>query len=232
LDTTTREAGAESQPGSVTVEYGCQTCHDAGWVSSQRAIGADGKWVFDALPCPQCRPLVVAPIGVPDGLKEATFTNFDLKLNPSMRPAFLKCKAVAEGETWCALLIGPPGRGKSHLAVAALNQRGGAFWEVGSLLRNMRQLAFADDGPRYPEERVVGTWMEYRPLLVLDDLGAEKLTEWAAGTLYSILNARYQAQLPTIITSNVDAAVDDRTLSRYASGVVAIEGGQDIRRRG
>lgn len=221
-----------SLPASAVLDdYGCPCCRDLGFVATELVATDDGRKVSDVVPCPQCRPPVVAPIGVPDGLKAATFENFDLRLNPPAAAAFNQCRKVANGEAWCALLVGPPGRGKSHLAVAALNQRGGAFWETGALLRNMRHLAFGDDGPRYPEERVVGTWMEYRPLLVLDDMGADRPTEWSIEILYSILNARYQAQYPTIITSNIGKAIDERTLSRYAVGTVAIESGQDIRRR-
>ncbi|MEO5360993.1 MAG: ATP-binding protein [Nitrospirota bacterium] len=39
------------------------------------------------------------------------------------------------------------------------------------------------------------------PLLVLDDLGGEKVTEWSAKTLYTVINRRYAGVLPVIITS-------------------------------
>ena len=41
------------------------------------------------------------------------------------------------------------------------------------------------------------------PLLVLDDLGAQKTTEWVTERLFVIINARYDDLLPTIITSNI-----------------------------
>ena len=78
-DMTTRAAGLVSLPVSETVEAGCQTCRDCGWVSMPGEVQLDGKWVYDALPCPQCRPIVVAPVGVPLGLERATFDNFDLQ---------------------------------------------------------------------------------------------------------------------------------------------------------
>jgi DNA replication protein DnaC len=40
------------------------------------------------------------------------------------------------------------------------------------------------------------------PLLILDDLGTENATSWASEKLYQILNYRYNAQLPTVITTN------------------------------
>ncbi|MBF0517702.1 MAG: ATP-binding protein, partial [Nitrospirae bacterium] len=39
------------------------------------------------------------------------------------------------------------------------------------------------------------------PLLVLDDLGGEKISEWSAKTLYTIINRRYVQRLPVVITS-------------------------------
>jgi hypothetical protein len=56
------------------------------------------------------------------------------------------------------------------------------------------------------------------------------MTDWAASTLYTILNARYQDHLPTIITTNNPGVIDERVLSRYGSGIVDCKG-SDIRRR-
>ena len=50
------------------------------------------------------------------------------------------------------------------------------------------------------------------PLLVLDDLGAESPTPWAQEKLFQIINHRYNEQLPTIITSNVDLDDMDRRI--------------------
>lgn len=40
------------------------------------------------------------------------------------------------------------------------------------------------------------------PLLVIDDIGKEQPTEWAISTVYNIINGRYEAYLPTIVTTN------------------------------
>ena len=39
-------------------------------------------------------------------------------------------------------------------------------------------------------------------LLTIDDLGKEQATEWSVSVLYNIINERYEAMLPTIITTN------------------------------
>ena len=43
------------------------------------------------------------------------------------------------------------------------------------------------------------------PLLIIDDLGSEQPTEWGCTTIFSIINARYEAYMPTIVTSNCGA---------------------------
>ena len=42
------------------------------------------------------------------------------------------------------------------------------------------------------------------PLLVIDDIGKEPPTEWAISTVYNIINGRYEAYLPTVVTTNYD----------------------------
>lgn len=179
-----------------------------------------------AIPCPKCKPTPQS-LGIPEKLRDATFASFDIALNPGMDNAVDKCLAVADGATWCALLVGPSGLGKSHLAVAALKERFGYYWEAGALLRNIRELSFGDG---HAEEDVLAGWQDGRFLLVVDDLGAEKQTDWAKGTLYSILNARYSQELPTIITTNNPDAIDDRILSRFYAGAVVCKG-KDLRRQ-
>lgn len=70
------------------------------------------------------------------------------------------------------------------------------------------------------EESVVGKYSRC-PILVLDDLGVEKTTEWALQTLYIILNNRYSNYMQTIITSNltieeIGEKLGDRIASRIA----------------
>jgi DNA replication protein DnaC len=42
-------------------------------------------------------------------------------------------------------------------------------------------------------------------LLIIDDMGKEPPTEWAVSTIYNIINGRYEAYMPTIITTNYDS---------------------------
>lgn len=239
--------GSDSPPVSLPAEYeyaefGCRRCHDLGFLldRSQKLDSFDKQsanwYVTKRIPCPECRP-EPKPYGLPGHLENATFESFNIALNPGMKAAKYACEAVARGDKWCAFLVGDPGLGKSHLAAAALNVRGGAFWEVAALLLNIRNLAFSANGPHYDEEAVIATWENYRQLLVLDDMGQEKHNKspdggpgWVDQTLYTILNARYKDHLPTIITSNYADRIADPILSRYSEGSVVCTGA-DIRRQ-
>ncbi len=93
--------------------------------------------------------------------------------------------------------VGDTGTGKSHLAYAILNaliKQGvpGMAASVPDLLDDLR--GKEDNG-------AIETLKEI-DLLVLDDLGSQKNTEWVTERLFVILNARYAYLKPTIITSN------------------------------
>jgi DNA replication protein DnaC len=144
------------------------------------------------------------------------------------------------------LLHGPPGAGKTWLAVAMLRAVIGTgvyhpvsrlfggrplecgFIAEGDLLAG-RRASF--DGQRRDETK----WTASVGLLVLDDFASSRLTDWSAGELAGLVGRRYDNVLPTILTSNLDlnaiaAAVDPRTSSRLREdGNVLALGGRDLR---
>lgn len=97
---------------------------------------------------------------------------------------------------------GPYGSGKTHLAVAVMqrliNERKVPclFMTVPEMLEQMR-----DEYDQQESESVLDT-VKNAEFLVLDDLGAEKPTEWSQERLFMIINHRYNNSLPTIFTSN------------------------------
>ena len=98
-------------------------------------------------------------------------------------------------------LYGEKGTGKTKLAAIIANERAGAgkpvlFASVPDLMADIRA-SFASGGT---SERVQA--VKETPFLVLDDLGAEKMTEWVGEQLFCIVNHRYNEQLPTVVTSN------------------------------
>lgn len=104
------------------------------------------------------------------------------------------------------LFHGAHGVGKTHLAVsvlkAAIREKGarGYFYETGELLKLIRDTY--DAGAMLNEMDVLRPVLE-ADLLVLDDLGVEKTSEWVQETLGHVINIRYSERRPTIFTTNL-----------------------------
>lgn len=140
-----------------------------------------------------------------------------------------KHKANGEG----LLFEGSCGTGKTHLAVAislALIQQGVPVVCKTSIdmLSDIKQCYQKDS--TVSEEEVVGVYKTV-DLLTIDDLGKEQATEWSVSVLYNIINERYEAMLPTIITTNyktsalidrLSAKGDKETASAIVSRFVEI----------
>lgn len=118
------------------------------------------------------------------------------------------CRAArdfaGEPKGWL-ILLGPSGCGKTHLAAAIANERirlgqPALFAVVPDLLDHLRATFSPSSEVSYDElfERI-----RKAPLLIMDDLGTQSSTDWAKEKLFQILNHRYNAQLPTVITTNV-----------------------------
>jgi hypothetical protein len=165
------------------------------------------------------------------------FRGYRLDTAPDQLKAAQVRAWLAEADEGVNLLItGPVGTGKTGLAIGALwelhevGKPNLLFQSVPSLLDAMRP-GGADEGLMRSCQRA--------GVLVLDDIGAEKTSEWVRERLYVLINARYEAELPTIITTNMDlvglASADvlgERTVSRLAEAVTVVALDGDDRRRG
>jgi DNA replication protein DnaC len=126
---------------------------------------------------------------------------------PSQAAALEAARAIVAGTIKNLVMIGAPGVGKTHLAAAIGNAcRFGYRWvNVADALTSMRLEMGLQLGEREATLalRAAGT---HRGLVVLDDLGRENSTDWTGEFIYTLVNARYEAMLPTVVTSNRSAA--------------------------
>ncbi len=115
------------------------------------------------------------------------------------------------------VLKGGYGCGKTHLAAAVANYQLAMgqpvlFVNTPDLLDHLRA-AYSPHSPTTYDERF--EQVRNARLLVLDDLGTQSNTEWAQEKLYQIFNFRYNARLPTVITTNEELeSIEIRIRSR------------------
>jgi len=146
---------------------------------------------------------------IPERYRDCNLTNYRPQ-DPSQERA----KAVARrfvtefGAVEVGLLItGPVGVGKTHLAVAILLELidtmgvKAVFCDFTDLLSRIQ--ATFSKGSDESEDDVLQIYRE-ADLLVLDELGARRPTDWARDVLYGLLNTRYNRKRLTIITTNFE----------------------------
>lgn len=187
--------------------------------------------------------------GVPPRYLACRFDTFTVRQGTAK--AIEAARQVVAKERSGLVLCGPAGGGKTHLAVAMLAETVRAWLDAYptetlereddgyvSVLRRPRldvrlvsvpsfldalrsRIRFADVVDPLPG-------LIAADLVVLDDLGREKVTDWASERLYVLVNERYNALRPTVVTSNYgpDVLADrgyDAIVSRLAEGARAVQ---------
>ena len=121
-------------------------------------------------------------------------------------------------------IYGEAGVGKTYLACALIKkilEEGFKvrFFNTGDFLEQLREEFEKGFGDNYEYLGLFRETMNFKGILVFDDIGAEKISDWARERLYLIINKRYEDMTPTIFTSNCDmeilsARLGDRVTSR------------------
>lgn len=151
----------------------------------------------------------------------------DLDVLPAQSAAAQAVRGYAERPEGWLVLLGGTGTGKTALIGALawdITDRLDLIFIKASRLVMALRGAITGGNVEYELAKQVQT-----PCLMLDDLGAESRTEFASECLYEILDLRYQARMPTVITSNLPLAqlgqrVASRALDRLLSQVVVLRG--------
>jgi DNA replication protein DnaC len=197
----------------------CPRCEGTGWKTA--TVNRKVRTVVrcDCYVEARCARLL-AQSEIPPQYEHCTLEDFDVTFpsaTESLRKAVLYAKKFVEHyplERDGMLLSGSCGTGKTHLAIAILRelilQKGARclFRGYSALLKQI-QATYSRQVVAHEETGVVLT--EYSILqdviqadvLVLDDLGAEKSSEWTLSLLYHVINERYNDRRTTIITTNL-----------------------------
>lgn len=141
----------------------------------------------------------------------------------------LDADAGATVGEWCRnpagrnlVLSGPVGTGKTHAAVAAAR----VLFDLGAQVRFLPVVEMLDLlRPGGPDGAMAALCDV--DVLVLDDVGTERPTDWTAERMYSLINRRWLEQLPTVATSNLEpgelrAALGERMFSRLVDAAVGV----------
>jgi DNA replication protein DnaC len=225
----------------------CAACADTGW----RPVG-------DRVTRCECRirgalDLRMRAARIPERYMQCEFDTFVPQPDAHALQTKARIDAIAFARDFPVarfeglLFTGTIGTGKTHLAVATLKdliRRGfaGVFYEYRTLLKEVQESY--DKDSQCSELSVLRPLFD-TPILVLDELGAVKPTEWVWDTVSLILNTRYNENRSTILTTNYPNAsagtmreqtlgdrITDRMHSRLNEMCKVIElGGGDYRRK-
>jgi len=164
--------------------------------------------------------------------RSMTFDNFDwrrVNLPPEQRQnlelVFRSALDFAKSPDGWLVLQGVTGCGKTHLAAAIANYclQGGKpalFVVVPDFLDHLRATFTPESKVSYDQ---LFESVKNAPLLILDDFGEQSTTPWAQEKLYQVINYRYNARLPTVITARCSLdEIDSPISSRLADPKISV----------
>ena len=185
----------------------CPDCNGTGWKIVER------EEVSGATRC-GCVAIeragrLISGADLPPLYDNASFDNFSTLNNGELSKVFLQVRSYVRDFPNPAkpglLLMGDPGSGKTHLAVAAFRAilaKGfeGLFFDYQNLLDRIR--SSYDQTSQTSDKEAYRVAMD-KEVLLLDDLGAHRVTDWVEDTVTSIITSRCNNRKPLIATTNL-----------------------------
>lgn len=165
---------------------------------------------------------LLAESNLGERFKHRTFASFDAKRD---REAFDLCSKYANDERLMdrkrngLLIAGGYGSGKTHLAAAVSN----ALMDRGIPVLFGTSISHFDSIRSDFENTGINHYlakMKSASVLVIDDLGKEKKSDWTRQVLFDVVNYRYEHKLPIIITTNLVNGDDFSALANHVEGAV------------
>jgi DNA replication protein DnaC len=183
----------------------CELCQGTGWTIDT----VKGQSIAKRCKCYLERQenILLEQANIPRRYSSCTFDNFEIH-NDSHRHALKISKQFVKNypiQDVGLIFIGPCGVGKTHLAVATVQElikekkARCYFIDFRDLIRKI-QSSYSPDSPL--TDSVIFSQLFQQDVLVLDELGAKRTTAWVEETIFYIINNRYNNKKLTIFTSN------------------------------
>ena len=205
-------------PADERGDNACQICGGRGWYTPQVVVGHPDFGQVITCQCQQqrlsderfSRLFRYSNLG---HLRRFTFDALDTRGitdDAESQELFAEASRIAwdyaENPTGWLTFVGPNGSGKTHLAAAIANHSIGngrvvLFMHVPDLLDHLRSTYAPASETTYSE---LYAQVVEAALLILDGLGAHSATPWAQEKLQQIINHRFNAESPTIVTTSTD----------------------------
>lgn len=206
-------------------------CSTHGRYAENRLINGVEYWLPDCPKCAQERKLKaisgkLAAVNVPKRFQKATFENY-LVSNEAQAAALAECKAYADHfarnreEGNCVVLYGNPGNGKNHLATAMVRQVvEDGYSALIITARDYLEEVWCKD---FNGKKGVVAGFASVDLLVIDEIEKTSGGKAAHDEFFALINARYLAELPTVVISNlsikgIEAHVGEMAFDRLRQG--------------